>query len=67
MPEDRLVEKNFRFLGLGLLPDGVLEIEELIFRQSNEERLEEHDGFPEASVEVEVIDVHRIPGAQGIG
>lgn len=67
MPDERLAQRNFRFLRLGLLPNGVLEGDELVFRHCNEEGFEQYGGFPEASVDIVVIRVDRVPNGSRIG
>ncbi len=67
MPDDSLAYWDFHFLRLGLLPDGFLEGEDLVFRDGNEEGFEQHDGFPETGVDIVVIRVYGVPSRPGIG
>jgi hypothetical protein len=47
----------------GLHLNGVLEIFDLAFGQGQKEGLEQHDGFPEARIEIEVGIVQAVPVA----
>jgi hypothetical protein len=66
MPDDSLAYRDFHFLGLGLLPDGVLKGDELVFRHRNEEGFEEHDSFPEARIDIVVARINGVPSRRGV-
>jgi len=45
----------------------VLKGVELVFRHCNEEGFEEHDGFPEARIDIVVVRIDGVPSRSGIG
>src|SRR2546430_3896171 len=57
MADHALPGREVGFLELRLLANGVFERPQLAFGQYNQERLEHHDGLPQARIQVVVVRV----------
>src|SRR5256886_5254822 len=66
MADQALPGREVGFLGLRLLANGVFERPQLAFGQYNQERLEHHDGLPQARIQVVVVRVHLSPHFLGM-